>query len=507
MAAVYLVGVSAKWWPTPDSALIMGVARSLAEGHGYTFNGQPHNVIPPGVPVILAALRRLMGPAQWIPNLFQALCGLAALCLIHAVLRRLADPRTALAATVCTAGSYIFYHNTHRVLTDGPFVALFWLVLYGCVRLGGRRWWPLAAGLLAASGVLVRFPGVVTLGVLGVSLILGGRWLGGLGRRLIAGAGVLAGTAGGVVAFDLLIRGTPRYLTRVPHALPSHPAGALSRLTTGLGRMPQLFAAIFSGQDGTAAAVLFGLPALVLSLVGLAVLWRRGERTLVFLAAGYPIALTLCAGESNLRARYLLPTQALLAWAAIEGLGILSKGAGRRLRTSRPGWLPSAAAGLTAVVVLANLPRVARDAFYYSTLSRTDRYYRVIRGGEYAELAEVARRLAEASGPGDRVAVRHNRSAVLHYLSRLTVVPFPRRHPRQTAADAEAILRLAVDARRVRFVVVEATEGSAVFLGRLRRGLEDARRFKRVLTGQRYWLYSRQAATSRPAGGARRPRP
>ena len=431
VAVVYLAGVSAKWWPTPDSALIMGVARSLAEGRGYTFNGQPHNVIPPGVPVILAGLRRLLGPAQWVPNLFQALCGLAALGLVYTVLRRLTDARIALAVALCTAGSYVFYHNTHRVLTDGPFTAVFWLVLYGCIKLGRRHWWwPAGAALLAALGVLVRFPGVVALGVLGMALPFGGRWFGGLGRRLALAAGVLAGTAGGVAAFDLLIRGTPRYLTRVPHALPSDLPGALSRLATGLGRMPELLATVFSSQDGTAAVVLFGLPAILLVLVGLAALWARGERALVLLTGAYPLVLTLCAGQDNLRVRYLLPIQSLLAWAAIEGLVVLVAGVRKARGTAGPGASRTAVTVLTAVVVLANLPRVARDAFYYSAMSRTDRYYQVIRGGEYAGLVELARYLRQGARPGDRVAIRHDRSAVLHYLSGRMVVPFPRRHPR-----------------------------------------------------------------------------
>ena len=34
VAAVYLAGVSAAWWPTPDSALYQGLAANHAAGEG-----------------------------------------------------------------------------------------------------------------------------------------------------------------------------------------------------------------------------------------------------------------------------------------------------------------------------------------------------------------------------------------------------------------------------------------------------------------------------------------
>jgi len=150
------------------------------------------------------------------------------------------------------------------------------------------------------------------------------------------------------------------------------------------------------------------------------------------------------------------------------------------------------------VVVLANFPRLARDAFYYSAMSRTDRYYQVIRGGEYAGLVELARYLRQSARPGDRVAVRHDRSAVLHYLSGRMVVPFPRRHPRQTVADAEDILRQVLPDQRVCFVVPDTADGAPAFLHRLRRGLEESRQFEPVLAKSRYRLYRRRVAASGP---------
>ncbi len=49
IAAVYLVGVTGQWWPT-----YLGLGRSLAEAEGYRFNGSVHNIVTPGLPLILA---------------------------------------------------------------------------------------------------------------------------------------------------------------------------------------------------------------------------------------------------------------------------------------------------------------------------------------------------------------------------------------------------------------------------------------------------------------------
>src|SRR4051794_38204171 len=43
------------WVPVSDSDAYLAIGRSLALGQGYTFNGHPVAVVPPGWPLILAA--------------------------------------------------------------------------------------------------------------------------------------------------------------------------------------------------------------------------------------------------------------------------------------------------------------------------------------------------------------------------------------------------------------------------------------------------------------------
>jgi hypothetical protein len=65
LLAVYLVGVTGRWWPTEDSAIYLGLARSLAAGEGCRFNGQFDSTFAPGLPLVLAGLRWLAGPGFW----------------------------------------------------------------------------------------------------------------------------------------------------------------------------------------------------------------------------------------------------------------------------------------------------------------------------------------------------------------------------------------------------------------------------------------------------------
>ena len=118
---VYLAGVTADWWPTPDSALYLGLARSLAEGQGYRFNGELHSLVTPGFPAMLAALQLAFGFSYLVPNIFICLCGLLALLFIWLSMRRLADPRAAALVTLAAALSYAHFHFSHLILTDVPF--------------------------------------------------------------------------------------------------------------------------------------------------------------------------------------------------------------------------------------------------------------------------------------------------------------------------------------------------------------------------------------------------
>ncbi|KKL58473.1 hypothetical protein LCGC14_2225030, partial [marine sediment metagenome] len=515
VAVVYLAGVSAKWWPTPDSAIIMGLSRSLADGDGYRFNGEIHTILPPGLPFVLAALRSVAGDGEWAPNLLEALCGLGALWLIYAVIAACRDRRTALGVTLCTGLSYLFFHNAHAVLTDMPFMMLFWALLYVCTRgdaasppgetnsrdapkppgasAGGTAGLLVLAALLTAASVAVRFPGVVALGVLGVALALSGH-TGCRLRRMAMSATVLAVTGLSVGGFYLLSRRfageTPRYLTRLPHALPSGLADAIGRLGSGLLAIPEVLCDAVIAQGDAIAAILIGLPLVARVLTGAVRLWRAGRRPPAILAVAYPLALTLCTGEGNFRARYLLPVLPLIFLTAMEGLWTTLDFLYRRRggATDRAALIVSTV--FVVMVIATNAPRVARDAFYYSYLSRTDRYYEVIRRGEHADLARIAQMLREDPSTDSAIVIRHNRSSILHYLSGRRIVPLPRRMPRETAADARGVLDRILPDPSVGYVVLDMVGGSDEFRRQWRKQWQRQGHLRPQYAGRRYHLYS-----------------
>lgn len=508
LAAVYLAGVSAKWCPTPDSALIMGLARSLADGDGYQFNGQPNTVIPPGLPAQLAAVRRVGGRGEWAPNLFLALTGLLSLAVIHSVLSRLADPRTALAVVLCTGLSYVFYEHAHRVLTDMPFVLLFWLVIWYWVSWGlweadaARRRHPLGpkAGtavtlltvcVLVVMGVAVRFPGVVAFGILAGAVLLDSRTLPGSTRRTALAAALLASAAGAALGYRAFTRhlagNDPRYIERVGHALPSGVGDALVRLGAGLAVMPETASEIFTAQDGLVPAILAGAPLLALMAMGSACLWRGRRRAIVVLAWAYPLVLTLCTGHGNFRPRYLMPITPLWFWLALEGVWAVLRGiASRRRRAVTSRQYLVAATVFTGVFVAANAPRLARDAFYYGPLSRTDRYYKAVGAAETVQAAAMIRRLIP---PGAKVFVRHDRYSMLHYLSGRLLEPFPRKHPRQTTGDADALIELLRRSPSAYVLLHTGSDDGEAFTRRMREAL-DGGPYALVCEGEEYRLYA-----------------
>src|SRR5436305_5324914 len=59
IAALYLLMYNPFWVPGGDSELYIAVARSLAQGKGYSFNGHFVGISPPGWPLLLAGLMKI----------------------------------------------------------------------------------------------------------------------------------------------------------------------------------------------------------------------------------------------------------------------------------------------------------------------------------------------------------------------------------------------------------------------------------------------------------------
>src|SRR5271157_3114106 len=70
--------VTSSWKATPDSALYLALGESLARGEGYVFNGEPHTFVPPGLPLMLGAVARVLSPEFVYYRILMAIFGLLA---------------------------------------------------------------------------------------------------------------------------------------------------------------------------------------------------------------------------------------------------------------------------------------------------------------------------------------------------------------------------------------------------------------------------------------------
>src|SRR5687768_7006933 len=66
VALLYLAGFNGQWRVSPDSALYASLGRNLAEGRGYTYQGEHHKWVEPALPYLIAGSFRVFGPdAFW----------------------------------------------------------------------------------------------------------------------------------------------------------------------------------------------------------------------------------------------------------------------------------------------------------------------------------------------------------------------------------------------------------------------------------------------------------
>src|SRR6185295_11272654 len=52
LICIYALLQNRYWVPSGDSEVYISIARNIARGDGYTFNGQPVQMVPPGWPVV-----------------------------------------------------------------------------------------------------------------------------------------------------------------------------------------------------------------------------------------------------------------------------------------------------------------------------------------------------------------------------------------------------------------------------------------------------------------------
>lgn len=335
VAAVYLACVHGQWWPTSDSALYVGLGRSLAEGGGYQFNWAFCNYVTPGLPWLYAACHALAGQYSfWLAHLAITLCGLASLWLIYATFARLTGGWTALAVATMTAGSQLFFHHAHVFLTDVPFLPIFWGMMYVSVRYLQQPHWKFAAwaGALAAMSVVLRAPGLTVVLPLAAALLLQFRAKADFPRRLAMAAVIFVFACGTAGAFYWIskkaVATTPPYLA-VTAQKPT--PQVLSDPIDAVKGVAQLISWPLASDAQRSAGGQFrrsvdqwrtttGLWLLALGALGLARMFLRRQFLLpVTLLVSAGLLLMLRGDTRDLPARYLLPLGPIMSLAVIWG--------------------------------------------------------------------------------------------------------------------------------------------------------------------------------------------
>ncbi len=163
LGVLYGLLQNGQWGPISDADVYVTVARNIVLGQGFTFNGLPVRVYPPGWPYVLAGLMQVSASFLFL-NIVQAAMGLAWLLVFYRILLRLTTPRRSFIVCLVVGILSPVYHRAFLLHSE----PLFCLMGAGAALLalqvaeGRRASWrlPLVVAL-AAGSVAVRWAGVM----------------------------------------------------------------------------------------------------------------------------------------------------------------------------------------------------------------------------------------------------------------------------------------------------------------------------------------------------------
>ena len=357
VAVAYVGSVSPVWFIHSDSAVYLGLARSLARGDGYRFNHAPYAKHAPVFPLMLAPVYATLGEDFVAMQVVVALCGLGALGAFYALVRARAGSGPALGVLVLTALCGWFWSAASlRLLAEPPY-ALFSLVALWFTERAIRSerstavtW--VVAGLLGTVAIFTHMVGVALVPALagGVLFARGQRRT--VRRRIVAAALVGAMCAGAAV-YWIALGSALSHLSSYAHhvALPKTQGLSYQSYKMGLRLSEWPAAALSMRTDQFGWAV--GLVVLSVLLVpGLIKgLCRYRSCAEIYLPAFFLVS-AIGGGRSGLE-RYTIPAIPLILYFGYLSLTVLGTWAAAGVRGVARGPRGERAAAVAPRVVMA----------------------------------------------------------------------------------------------------------------------------------------------------------
>jgi len=150
-----------------DTSTYLELARSLAQGLGYTFDGGAHTKFPPGVPLLLVPFVRASDGDFALLYRCSAAISIAALLCAWWWFRERGERHPLLLLCLCAASAAWYEFSTGASLSEAPFALVMLAAFATAERLARRRMpsWPLTLGLagLVLAAMLLRSAGLALL--------------------------------------------------------------------------------------------------------------------------------------------------------------------------------------------------------------------------------------------------------------------------------------------------------------------------------------------------------
>ena len=160
-----------------DSALYVGLARNMISGAGYSWNYEPHKMVPPVYPAMVAGVMSVFGENYLAINLLSTVAAFLAFLGTWALIEEFSgDFRMGATVAVLCGSTVVFFIAASSTLTDMVYTALALFAL-----LAGWRWIR-DTGILSPSGVacillsamvcLTRYIGVAVIAAVAIGVVL-----------------------------------------------------------------------------------------------------------------------------------------------------------------------------------------------------------------------------------------------------------------------------------------------------------------------------------------------